>query len=86
MRKMALATTPATVLLGQTGRTPFSNYVIEPHVTGVTSAIASSCVQLPEAPFFVVLLHSGILRLALRLSMAFGLWNELFTMPIQFHK
>ena len=33
--------------------------------------------------FSIVLLHSGILCLALRLSMPFGLWNELFTMPIQ---
>ena len=34
----ALATTPA-VLLGQAGRTPFSNYVIKPDETGVTGAI-----------------------------------------------
>ena len=75
-------TTPA-VLLSQAGQTPFSNYVIQPDET-LTGAIVSSCLQLPEAPSSVVLLHSGILRLALRLSMAFGLWNELFTMPIQF--
>ena len=69
MRKIALAMTPA-VLLGQAGRTPFSNYVIKLYETGVISAIASSCVQLPEAPSSVVLHHCGILRLALRLSVA----------------
>ena len=82
---MALATTPA-MLHGRTGRTPFSKHVIQPDEIGVTGAIASSCVQLLKVPSSVVLLHSGILPLALRLSMAFGLWNELFTMPIQFHK
>ena len=54
----------------QVGRTPFSNYVIKRDETGVTGAIASSCVQLPEAPFLIVLYHCGILRLALRLSVA----------------
>ena len=49
MRKTTLATTPV-VLLGQAGQTPFSNYVIQPDETGMTGAIASSCVQLPEAP------------------------------------
>ena len=82
MWKTALATTPA-MLLGQAGRTPFSNYVIKPDETGMTGAIASSCVQLPEAPSSVVLHHSGILRLALRLSVVFGLWNKLFTMSMQ---
>ena len=38
MRKTALAATPA-VLLGQAGRTPFSNYVIKPDETGMTGAI-----------------------------------------------
>ena len=52
--------------------------------TSVTGAIVSSCIQLPEAPSPVVLHHSRILRLALRLSIAFGLWNELFTMSKQF--
>ena len=42
MQKMALAMTPA-VLLGQVGRMPFSNYVIELDETGVTGAIVSSC-------------------------------------------
>ena len=74
------------VLPSQAGRMPFSNYTIHLDETGVTGAIASSCLQLPEAPSPVVLLHSGILRLALPLSMAFDLWNELFTMSIQFHK
>ena len=72
MQKMALAMTP-TVLLGQVGQTPYSNYVIQPDETGVTGAIVSSCVLLQEAPTSIVLLHSGIL--ALRLSMAFGLWH-----------
>ena len=63
MQKMALAMTP-TVLLGQVGQTPYSNYVIQPDETGVTGAIASSCKQLLEAPS-VVLHHCGILRLAL---------------------
>ena len=36
-----------------------------------------------EAPSFIVLLHSGILHLALQLSVAFGMWNELFTMLTQ---
>ena len=88
MRKTALATTPA-VLLGQAaGWTPFSNYVIKPDETGVTGAIVSksSCVQLPEAPSSVVLHHCGIILLALRLSVVFGLWNELFTMSIPFLK
>ena len=61
-------------------------YIIQPDESNVTGAIASSCVQLPEAPSSIVLLHSGILCLALRLSMAFGLWNELFTMSKQFLK
>ena len=65
---------------------PFSNCVIQPDETSVTGAIASSCIQLLEAPTSVVSHHSGILRLALQLSMAFGLWNELFTMSIQFLK
>ena len=64
MRKTELAMTPA-VLLGQAGQTQFSNYVIKPDETGVTGAIVSSCIQLPEAPSSIVLLHSGILRLAL---------------------
>ena len=50
MLKTALATTPA-VLLGQAGRTPFSNYVIKPDETGVTGAIGSSCSSLTCAPF-----------------------------------
>ena len=79
----ALATTPA-VLFGQAGRTPFSNYVSQPDETGATGAIASSCGQLLKAPTSVVLHHCGILRLAQRLSVASGLWNELFTMSIQF--
>ena len=70
------------MLLDQVGQTPFSNYVIQTDETGVTGAIARSCVHLPEAPSSVVLHHSGILRLALQLSVVFGLWNELFTMPI----
>ena len=41
MRKTALATTPA-VLLGQAGRTPFSNYVIKPDETGVTGALSTA--------------------------------------------
>ena len=49
----------------------------------MTGAIASSCIQLLEAPSFIVLLHSGILHLALQLSVAFGMWNELFTMLAQ---
>ena len=85
VRKMTLATTPA-VLLSQAGRMPFSNYIILLDETAVTGAIASSWVRPPEAPSSIVLFHSGILHLALRLSMAFGLWNELFTMPIQFLK
>ena len=71
MWKTTLATT-LTMLLSQAGRTPFSNYVIQPDKTSVTGAIANSCVQLPEAPS-VVLLHSGILRLALLHSITFGL-------------
>ena len=51
-------------------RTPFLHYVIQQNETVVTGSIASSCVQLPGAPSSVVLL-----RLALRLSVAFGLWN-----------
>ena len=79
-----IATTPA-MLHSQAGQTPFSNYIIQPDETGVTGAIASSCIQLPGAPSSVVLLHSGIiLHLALQLSMAFGLWNELFIMSMQF--
>ena len=78
MQKTALATTPA-VLLRQAGWTPILNYVIQPDETGVAGATASSCLQLPEALSSVVLLH-----LALRLCVAFGLWNELFTMSIQF--
>ena len=85
MRKTALATT-STMLLGQARWTPCSNYVIQAHETGVTDANASSCVQLPEAPSSNVLYHSGILCLALRLSVAFGLWNELLTISIQFLK
>ena len=42
MRKTALATTP-TMLLGQVGQAPFSNYVIKPDETRVTGAIVSSC-------------------------------------------
>ena len=80
-----LATTPA-MLLGQAGQTPFSNYIIKLDETGVTGEIVSSCVQLLEAPSSIVLHHSGILHLALPLSVAFGLWNELFTMSIQFLK
>ena len=47
MRKTAHAATPA-VLLGQAGRTPFSNYVIKPDETGVTGAIvlAAAAVSL----------------------------------------
>ena len=71
MQKRALATNPA-MLLGQAGWMPFSNYVIQPDET-MTGAIASSCVQLLEAPSSVVLHHCGILRLPLRLSMAFDL-------------
>ena len=48
---MVLATTPA-VLLSQTGWMPFSNYVIELYEIGMTGAVASSCVQLLEAPSF----------------------------------
>ena len=83
MQKTALATTPA-MLLGQTRRAPFSNYVIKPDDTGVTGAIASSCIQLPKDPSLVFMHHSGIPRLALQLSVAFGLWNELFTISIPF--
>ena len=85
MQKRALATTPA-VLLDQAVQTLFSNYVIKLDETGMTGAIASSCLQLLEAPSPVVLHHSGILRLALRPSVAFGFWNELFTLLIQFLK
>ena len=74
------------VLIGTQGRTPFSDYVIQSNETGMTGAIANSCVQLLEAPSAVVLHHGGIHRLALRLSVAFSLWNELFTMSIQFLK
>ena len=42
MWKTALATIPA-MLLGQAGRTPFSNYVIKADETRVTGAIGSSC-------------------------------------------
>ena len=46
MRKTALATTPA-VLLGQAGRTPFSNYIIKSDETGVTGAmLAAAAVSL----------------------------------------
>ena len=65
---------------------PFSKYIIQPDETGVTGAIASSCVQLLEAPSSVVLHHSGTLCLALRLSMEFSFSDELFTMPIQILK
>ena len=71
------ATTPA-ILLDQVGRMPFSNYVIQSNETSVTGAIASSCVQLPEALSSVVVHHCGILCLPLQCSMVFGLWNELF--------
>ena len=64
MRKTELAMTPA-VLLGQAGWMPFSNYIIKPDETGVTGAIVSSCIQLPEAPSSIALLRSRILRLAL---------------------
>ena len=53
VRKTALAVTPA-VILGQAGRMPFSNYVIKLDETGVTGAIASSCVQFPKAPSSIV--------------------------------
>ena len=43
------------------GLMPFSNYIIKLDESGVTGVIASSCVQLPEAPSFAVLLHRGIL-------------------------
>ena len=46
MRKTALATIPC-----QTGRTPFSNYVIKPDETGVTGAIVKQLQQLACAPF-----------------------------------
>ena len=84
MRRRALATTPV-VLLDQAGHTPFSDYaeLCNSEETGMIVAIVSSCEQLLKAPSCAFLLHSGI-RLALRLSMAFGLWNELFTMLIQF--
>ena len=82
---MGLATT-TTMFLGQAGLMPFSSYVIQPDETSVTGAITSNGVQLPEAPTSALMLHSGILCLALRLSVAFGLWNELFTMAIQFLK
>ena len=49
MRKTALARTPA-VLLGQLGRTSFSNCIIAG--------------QLPEAPTFIDFLYSGSFHLA----------------------
>ena len=75
---MTLATTPA--MFGQARSTPFSNYIIQLDETGATGAIASSCVQLPEAPTSVVLHDVELLAL---LYVAFDLWNELFTMSIQ---
>ena len=68
------------------GMDAISNYVIKLDETGVIGAIANSCVQFPKTPSSVVLLHSGIPHLALRLSVAFGLCNELYTMSIQIPK
>ena len=44
VRKTALATTPVG-LLGQAGRTPFSNYVIKPDETGVIGAMLAASVS-----------------------------------------